>query len=147
MEAPGSSETSALTRATRRNNPEDTIFHSHRRENLKSYTIKDVVFLVKTPCGSSKKKRHFVGTYRLHLQGNKTLNFPGLQRGRASRHTAKRTSCSGTSTVMSIREVPLEEPLFAVRREACARCEMGTFRVSLPEDGGDMFIRNVGSYY
>jgi hypothetical protein len=36
-EAPGSSETSALTRATRRNNPEDTILHSHRRENLKSY--------------------------------------------------------------------------------------------------------------
>jgi hypothetical protein len=36
-EAPGSSETSVLTRATRRNNPEDTIRHSHRRENLKSY--------------------------------------------------------------------------------------------------------------
>jgi hypothetical protein len=36
-EAPGSSETSGLTRATRRNNPEDTILHSHRRENLKSY--------------------------------------------------------------------------------------------------------------
>jgi hypothetical protein len=36
-EAPGSSETSVLTRATRRNNPEDTIFHSHRRENLKFY--------------------------------------------------------------------------------------------------------------
>jgi hypothetical protein len=29
-----------LTRATRRNNPEDNILHSHRRENLKSYIYK-----------------------------------------------------------------------------------------------------------
>jgi hypothetical protein len=29
-----------LTRATRCNNPEDTILHSHRRENLKSYNQK-----------------------------------------------------------------------------------------------------------
>jgi hypothetical protein len=35
-EASGSSETWVFTRTTRRNNPEDTFLHSHRRENLKS---------------------------------------------------------------------------------------------------------------
>jgi hypothetical protein len=38
METLRSSETSVLTRTTWHNIPEDTILHSHRRENLKSYT-------------------------------------------------------------------------------------------------------------
>jgi hypothetical protein len=38
-----SSETSVLTRATRRNITEDAILHSHRRDNLKFYTIMGII--------------------------------------------------------------------------------------------------------
>jgi hypothetical protein len=41
--------TSVLTRATRRNIPEDVILHSHRRENLKSY-IKAHVIIPRVVC-------------------------------------------------------------------------------------------------
>jgi hypothetical protein len=40
MEELSSTETSVFTIARRRNIPEDGILHSHRREYLKSYSLK-----------------------------------------------------------------------------------------------------------
>jgi hypothetical protein len=45
-EALTSSKTSVLTRATGRNITEDIILHSHRRENLKSYTDNKIVYIL-----------------------------------------------------------------------------------------------------
>jgi hypothetical protein len=52
MEALSSSETSVLTRSTRRNITEENILHSDRRENLISYTTHNAIgnYINKCPC-------------------------------------------------------------------------------------------------
>jgi hypothetical protein len=65
-EAPGSSETSVLTRSTLCNIPEDTILHSHLRENLKSYTDQKI-FIIVTAIETSQKT--VLGPYIVSLYG------------------------------------------------------------------------------
>jgi hypothetical protein len=46
------SETSVHTGVTRRNIPEDAILHSHRRENLKCYTVCKTCSFIANSCNS-----------------------------------------------------------------------------------------------
>jgi hypothetical protein len=60
MEALDSSETSARTRAVRRNIPENDTLHIHRHEILKSYIVyNNILRIFETHCDSKKEEiRH-----------------------------------------------------------------------------------------
>jgi hypothetical protein len=87
-----SSETSALTGATRRNIPEDTILHSHRRENL--YTV-DIyvtwVSVVGHPCVPSTSSEYVSEgweTYGFHKCDDWTIHNASITEQSVSLSTA-----------------------------------------------------------
>jgi hypothetical protein len=75
-----SSETSVLTRATRCNIPEDTILHSHRHRNLKSYMPIQLLKLI---------KRKSILQY---LSSSRFLTFQNPQHHLSPLHSVQTTS-------------------------------------------------------
>jgi hypothetical protein len=73
-EALTSSVTSVLTTATRCNIPEDTMLHSHRRENLKSYMVKALFVLKANREGALEYLHRSLASCKRRQKGNPVSN-------------------------------------------------------------------------
>jgi hypothetical protein len=101
--------------------------HYVRFEVFSAVTMKNVIFLDVTSCGSCKR-RHFGGTYRLHLQSENN------QRTRNSLSVVSK--CSTLRRIHSyIRKEVIEWDILH-----------GGHDYFYHEDEGDKFLRNFGSY-
>jgi hypothetical protein len=106
------------------------------------HSKKSIIFWDMTPCSPLSVNRRFGGTYRLHLQGrrNKFMGVDGF--------IVIRTSQWEPSSSLLLTFCFLYKPGFpagglSCLPPACLLASCWTYFFD-PEDGGDMFLRNVG---